>query len=103
MKQILTTLVLTALFASCSVPMFSRLNGKSMSLLDLGMPKEQLIEILGKHFTIPEKRLENGKLIEVLSYRNYPETNEFYLFVFVNNELEEWYREFVPVYEIRED
>lgn len=103
MKQVLIFVLITALMSSCSIRMFSQLDGKNMSMLDLGMSKKELIEILGRDFTIPEKRFENGNLIEVLSYRNFPYSNELYLFVFVNDELEEWYREFLPVYEIRED
>lgn len=103
MKKVLTAVLLTVLLASCSVQMFSRLNGKHMSMLELGMSKKELIEILGRDFTIPEKRIENGNTIEVISYRDYPRIDEIYFFVFVNDQLEEWYREVVPVYEIRED
>lgn len=74
-----------------------------MEKLELGMSKQQLTAILGRTYTIAEKRMEEGNLIEVLSYRNYPNDRELYLFVFANNELQEWYREIVPVYEVREN
>ncbi|WP_158860577.1 hypothetical protein [Lunatibacter salilacus] len=74
-----------------------------MNQLELGMSKEQVTGILGKEYTIAEKRMEGGNQIEILSYRNSPETDEFYQFVFVNNELERWYRELMPRYEVREN
>ncbi len=74
-----------------------------MDKLELGMSKQQLTAVLGRGYTIAEKRMEEGNLIEVLSYRNYPQEREIYLFVFANNELQEWYREIVPVYEVREN
>lgn len=103
MKQILLVVLLLAIFSSCTFSLFSRLNGTNMNSIELGMSKDQLIGILGKDFTVSEKRMEEGNLIEVLSYRNYPETNEFYLFVFQNNNLDHWYRELVPIYEIEEN
>ncbi len=73
-----------------------------MEALELGMSKEQVTEILGNAYTIAEKRMEDGVPVEILSYRNFPHDDEFYLFVFKNNELEEWYRELLPQNEFRE-
>jgi hypothetical protein len=103
MKQILLAVFLGIIFSSCSPVIFSRINGNKMDKLELGMSKQQLTAILGRSYTIAEKRMEEGNLIEVLSYRNYPNDRELYLFVFANNELQEWYRELVPVYEVREN
>ena len=74
-----------------------------MNRLELGMSKEELISHLGRNFNIAEKRMENGKQIEVLSYRNYPYENELFKFVFINGRLEEWYQELVPVYRVEEN
>lgn len=74
-----------------------------MNQLQLGMTKVAVTEILGKNYTIPEKRMEGDNEVEVLSYRNYPYTDEFYQFVFVNGSLDEWYRDLIPSYEISED
>lgn len=67
-----------------------------MNMLELGMSKVQLAKILGSGYTIAEKRIENDKQIEVLSYRNAYFTDEFYMFVFKNEKLEKWYRELSP-------
>ena len=74
-----------------------------MNQLELGMSKEEVTKILGNEYTIAEKRMEAGNQVEILSYRNFPETDEFYQFVFVNNSLDNWYRELMPRYEIREN
>lgn len=103
MKQILITVFLGAILSSCSPALLSQMSGNKMDKLELGMSKEQLTAILGRGYAISEKRMEEGNLIEVLSYRNYPQEREFYLFVFTNNELKEWYRELEPVYEVREN
>ncbi|MFN3997071.1 hypothetical protein [Algoriphagus sp.] len=103
MKQILLAVILGTILYSCSPAVFSHMNGNKMDKLELGMSKQQLTAVLGRGYTIAEKRIEEGNLIEVLSYRNYPQEREIYLFVFANNSLQEWYREIVPVYEVREN
>jgi hypothetical protein len=103
MKKFLYLVFFVAFLSSCSPMLFSRLNGNKMDKLELGMSKQQLTAILGRDYTIAEKRFEEGNLLEVLSYRNYPQEPEIYLFVFANNELQEWYREILPVYEVREN
>ncbi|WP_159431422.1 hypothetical protein [Wenyingzhuangia marina] len=55
------------------------------------MSKEQVTDILGSDYTIAEKRFEGSNEIEVLSYRDHYENDEFYLFVFKNKKLEKWY------------
>ncbi len=102
LKSIIFALSL-AVLSSCSSWFLSRLQSSNMDKLELGMTKVQVANLLGREYTISEKRVEDGKQIEVLSYRNFPYQDEFYLFVFVNNELEQWYRELLPSYEIREN
>lgn len=72
-----------------------------MNQLELGMSKEQVIKVLGKQYTISEKRKENGIEIEVFSYRDLYFPNEFYLFSFVDNKLEKWHKETQPTYEVK--
>ena len=60
------------------------------------MSKEQVTNILGSVYTIAEKRMELGKEVEVISYRDYYKNDEFYMFVFKDNKLEKWYRELLP-------
>jgi hypothetical protein len=76
-------------------PAFS---GSNMSKLELGMTKDEVIKIMGRDFSIIEKRMENGSEIEVFSYTNLnkqtSEIPEFFLFRFNNGKLEEMYREF---------
>ncbi len=83
--------------------MLSLMNAKSMSQLELGMSKQQLIEVLGNYYTISEKRMKGEDEIEVISYRNYPYEDEIYQFVFVNKSLSEWHRELVPTYDVKVD
>ncbi|MDU1892149.1 MAG: hypothetical protein E6767_15805 [Dysgonomonas sp.] len=83
------------LMTACST--VSVMTSSKMNKLELGMSKEQVTSILGKEYTIAEKRIENGVKVEVLSYRNYPQNEEeFYLFLFKDNKLEKWYRELLP-------
>ncbi|MFO7824493.1 MAG: hypothetical protein R6V72_11195 [Cyclobacterium sp.] len=91
------------IISSCSPHLFSSLRSNNMNQLELGMSKEQVTDVLGINYTIAEKRMENGIPVEVLSYRNFPNDDEFYLFVFKNNELEEWYRELLPGFENRDN
>ena len=65
-----------------------------MEKIQLNMSKSQVSDILGSSYTITEKRVEATDTIEVISYRNFPYEEEFYLFRFKNNKLEKWYREF---------
>ena len=103
MKHIFTVTFLVIVFSACSPMVLSRLNSNTMSQLHLGMTKQALTEILGKNYTISEKRMEGEKEVEVLSYRNYPYTDEFYQFIFVDGDLNEWYRDLIPSYEVTED
>ncbi|UZD23764.1 hypothetical protein PBT90_10225 [Algoriphagus halophytocola] len=103
MRKIILVLFIGLFLVSCSPMVLSRLNSKTMGQLELGMSKEEMTEILGNNYTIPERRREGQDDIEVLSYRNYPYTDEFYQFVFVNGTLHEWYRELLPSYELNED
>ena len=70
-----------------------------MDQLALGMSKNEVTNILGTGYTIAEKRMENGVEIEVLSYRDFYEDDEFYMFLFEDNQLKKWYRELLPNYE----
>ena len=81
-----------ALLLSSCAGMF--LAGSRMSQLKLGMTKEEVTGILGRGFTISERRIENGNEIMVLSYTS--NGREFFLFQFVNDALEGWHREIFP-------
>jgi hypothetical protein len=102
MKHILLICFASLAFSACS-SIFSTLNGKLMSQLELGMSKDDMIRLLGRNFTISEMRMEGVDRIEVFSYRNYPYTNEFYEFVFVNGLLNEWFMEITPNCEVVEN
>ncbi|MDD4513960.1 hypothetical protein [Massilibacteroides sp.] len=96
MKTILSlVLVLLSLFSCSSLSVMYMTSGK-MEKLELGMSKKEVTHILGNAYTIAEKRIEEGRQVEVLSYRDI-KGDEFYMFVLVNNKLEEWYREIIPL------
>lgn len=84
------------ILSSCATFRVALMTSSSMNQLELGMSKEQVTEILGRNYSIAEKRIENEKKIEVLSYRDNFNNDEFYMFVFKNDKLEKWYREFAP-------
>lgn len=84
------------ILSSCANFQVAIMSSDKMNKLDLGMSKEQVTTILGNDYTIAEKRMELGKKVEVLSYRDYYKNDEFYLFVFKDNKLEKWYRELLP-------
>jgi hypothetical protein len=93
-----TVLILHAfvivLLSSCVAYTAVHMTSSNMNKIELGMSKEQLTQILGSTYTIAEKRVEGDKAIEVLSYRELYDNDEFYMFVFKNDKLEKWYREF---------
>lgn len=84
------------LLYSCSSLQVATMTSAKMNKLELGMAKEQVVAILGNGYTIAEKRLEGRDEIEVLSYRDYFNDDEFYMFIFRNQKLEKWYRELQP-------
>jgi len=82
------------IIVSCSGYRISSMKKSNMEKIQLNMSKSQVSDILGSSYTITEKRVEATDTIEVISYRNFPYEEEFYLFRFKNNKLEKWYREF---------
>lgn len=82
------------LLSSCVAYSAVHMTSLNMTKIELGMSKEQLTQILGSTYTIAEKRVEGDKAIEVLSYRELYDNDEFYMFLFKNDKLEKWYREF---------
>lgn len=98
MKRYLLYFLTAMLLTSCSS--VANMTGSKMNELELGMTKEQVISILGKGYTVSEKRIEDGTQIEVLSYRDFYKDDEFYLFQFKNEKLEKWHRELLPKYEV---
>jgi len=87
---------LILILSSCATFSAAIMTSTNMNKLELGMSKEQVTKILGSDYTIAEKRIEDDKTIEVLSYRDYYHNDEFYMFVFKNDKLEKWYRELLP-------
>lgn len=96
MRLFISLLLAVLSLSACSSLSVMSMTSQKMEKLELGMPKEEVTRILGDAYTIAEKRIEDGKPIEVLSYRDI-KGDEFYMFVFINNKLEEWYREIVPI------
>lgn len=72
------------------------LTSSNMNKLELGMSKQQVTKILGSGYTIAEKRMEMSTEVEVLSYRDFYQKDELYMFVFKNGKLEKWYRQLAP-------
>jgi len=89
---------LLLILSACSASRISRLRSDNMEKLQLEMSKEEVSAILGKAYTIAEKSMDAKDTIEIISYRNFPYDDEFYLFKFRNNKLEKWYRELDRTY-----
>ena len=92
---ILSAFIILILSSCATVSVAIRIS-HNMNKLELGTSKEQVTKILGSDYTVAEKRIEDGKTIEVLSYRDFYNNDEFYMFVFKNDKLEEWYRKLLP-------
>lgn len=90
--------LLTILLSSCSGTRIATMRKSKMEQLELGMSKVQVVTILGPSYSIAQKEASDKDTIEVISYRNIPFDDEFYLFRFKNNKLEKWHREFQPIY-----
>ncbi len=90
--------LLTIILSSCSGTRIATMRKSKMEQLELGMSKSQVVTILGSSYSISQKEVSNKDTIEVISYRNIPFDDEFYLFRFKNNKLEKWHREFQPMY-----
>ncbi len=74
---------LMLLLHSCVSLQVADMTSSKMNKLELGMSKEQVIDILGRGYTISEKRLEDNNEIEVLSYRNFYKSDEFIMCLFI--------------------
>lgn len=100
MKKNLITIIglLAVILSSCSGVRIAAMRQSKMEQLELGMSKSQVVNILGSSYSIAQKEIHMSDTIEVISYRNVPFDEEFYLFRFKNNKLEKWNREFQPIY-----
>lgn len=87
---IFTISALTLLLSSCIS--LSHLNSQEMNKIELGMTKDVVTNILGPNYTIAEKRMEDKTKIEILSYRDFYRSDEFYMFEFKNDKLEKWHQ-----------
>jgi len=96
LKNCILSAFLVLLLHSCASLDVAHMTSSDMNKLELGMSKEQVTQILGRDYTIAEKRVEDNNEFEVLSYRDHYENDEVYLFVFVNKKLDKWYRELLP-------
>ncbi|MDF2478094.1 MAG: hypothetical protein K0S24_3577 [Sphingobacterium sp.] len=90
--------LLTVVLSSCSGARIATMRQSKMEQLELGMSKLQVVNILGSSYSIAQKEANAMDTIEVISYRNVPFDEEYYLFRFKNNKLEKWHREFQPIY-----
>lgn len=90
--------LLIVVLSSCSGTRIATMRKSKMEQLELGMSKLQVVDILGSSYSIAQKEANATDTIEVISYRNVPFDDEFYLFRFKNNKLEKWHREFQPIY-----
>lgn len=96
MKNLKNSILLSFLILllhSCASFQVAHMTSSNMNKLELGMTREQVTQILGSDYTIAEKRLEYSNEIEIISYRDYLNKDEFYLFVFKNKKLDSWHRE----------
>lgn len=94
---LLTVILITC---SCSASRIMTLHSSKMEKIELGMSKSELTQLLGNSYTIAKKEMKNKDTIEVISYRNFPYDDEFYLFEFNNGSLKKWDRQYI--YNVKE-
>jgi hypothetical protein len=90
MKKAFIFVPLFFICISCGV---LRNTGNSLKAVELGMSKSEVIKIIGNYYTLDEAYTdrENNK-VEILGFRDLPDSKEIYQLVFVNNILKEWHK-----------
>jgi len=96
------SLLLVGFLSSCVSTNLAYMKNQNMNKLSLGMNIEQVSDLLGKNYVISKKEIVNQDMLEIISYRGFPNDEEVYLFTFKNNKLEKWEREFIPKYRVIE-
>lgn len=113
MKKVIISLsfsILIFLFGCSSYNMISYNANQNMRNINLGMSKNQVIDIMGKYYIVSSASKDNQENIkEILAYKS--DVNEEYKLVFINDKLTEWNRVFTncrehgykPVVETKND
>ncbi len=96
------SLLLVGFLSSCVSTNLAYMKNQNMNKLSLGMNIEQVSDLLGKNYVISKKEIVNQDMLEIISYRGFPNDEEVYLFTFKNNKLEKWEKEFIPKYRVIE-
>lgn len=91
MKKLITFIFLGVFISSCSPKVLPMNVIKNMQKLDLGMSKEQVIEIMGKYYIANSNFVNHeGKSEQTIAY-SIDEFDEFRL-LFIDNKLMSWDR-----------
>lgn len=88
-RNIITIFFLTLLFTSCGASSTMINADSNMRKVQIGMSKEQVIEIVGKHYEV----IAATEYLEVIGYKS--SVDEIYLLRFENNLLVEWHKEWL--------
>ncbi len=90
LKKLLITPLFILLFASCASWYYSSV--KQLHNIELGMTKQEVIQIVGKNNTpLSLEKGEDGTIYETI--RCILDNTEYYYFDFENNGLIRWYKE----------
>lgn len=89
MRNLITILFLVLLFSSCGASSTMINADSNMRKVKIGMSKEQVIEIVGKHYEV----IAAAKGRETIGYR--PSVDEIYMLEFEGNKLIEWHKEWL--------
>ena len=94
-------LLLTCLLNACAVNNIAWKTNENIKKVEIGMTKEQVIQILGDRYMITASSKNNqGHAVEVLGYKS--DANEEYKLTFISNKLTEWSREHVNKYVVKD-
>jgi len=93
-RPILYLLFITIIFTSCASYVNSFSASKNIKKLELGMTKEEVINIMGNPYKPVSINEDNGDRNEVIGY---PDSDDdwMYMIYFTNNRLKSWQREWV--------
>ena len=86
------SLILLFLSSCGAAAQFTHFTPDKIKGLDLGMNRNEVLEILGPDYTITRKEIVDQDTIEVVYYQGYV-SDQRYLFQFKNNKLDKWEKE----------
>ncbi|TDE13656.1 hypothetical protein [Dyadobacter psychrotolerans] len=100
-KNTVIALLIICFLNACAMNNIAWKTNENIKKVEIGMTKEQVIQILGNKYMITASSKSNqGHAVEVLGYKS--DTDEEYKLTFISNKLTEWNREHVNKYVVKD-